>query len=149
MAGPINGVNPFSDSLIPVHVTDNGLHINNYVWDTATLSWVRATQSTSGGTSSDVFITNTSLPVTGPLTDAQLRASPVNTSPAEYTKRFDKVDEIVSYFGEASPGSDSSSASWKIKKISVQASGDLEILYADGNANFDNVWDNRAFLTYL
>jgi hypothetical protein len=27
--------------------------------------------------------------------------------------------------------------------------GDVIIEYADGNANFDNVWDNRTSLSYV
>jgi hypothetical protein len=44
-----------------------------------TLSWVRATAS-AGGPTADVNVTNASLAVTGPLTDAQLRATSVPVS---------------------------------------------------------------------
>jgi len=59
----------------------------------------------------------------------------------------DAVPEVL-YKGEASPGTAVSSAAWRIQKISFQADGDVEILFADGDTSFDNVWDNRASLSY-
>jgi len=52
----------------------------------------------------------------------------------------------VDYVGEASIGTATSAASWRIKKVD-SASG-IIIQWADGNASFDNIWDNRASLTY-
>ena len=52
----------------------------------------------------------------------------------------------VDYVGEASIGTATSAASWRIKKV-YSASG-IIIQWADGNASFDNIWDNRASLTY-
>lgn len=60
------------------------------------------------------------------------------------------IDESVSgttYFGFAAIGSDNGDAVWKIKKM-VLISGVSEIKYADGNEDYDNIWDNRASLTY-
>ena len=53
----------------------------------------------------------------------------------------------TTYVGTAEIGSLQSSASWKIFRM-VDNSGDLTITYADGNDNFDNIWDNRASLSY-
>lgn len=54
----------------------------------------------------------------------------------------------VEYHGYASPGAASSAASWAIAKMTY-VSGDLtQIDWADGNTNFDNVWDDRTSLTY-
>lgn len=60
-----------------------------------------------------------------------------------------KVDESGSdtFVGEAAPGSADSSAVWRISRITATGS-DLVILWADGNSNFDNVWNNRASLSY-
>jgi hypothetical protein len=59
------------------------------------------------------------------------------------------VDDISSsdyiYFGKADVGSDTSDAVWQVKKFTI-ATGIFT--HADGNASFDNVWDNRASLTY-
>jgi hypothetical protein len=49
------------------------------------------------------------------------------------------------YICEASPGTATSAASWRIQKI-TDATG--SIAWADGNGNFDNIADNRASLTY-
>jgi hypothetical protein len=49
------------------------------------------------------------------------------------------------YICEALPGTLSSAAGWRIQKI-TDATGTT--VWADGNAKFDNVADNRASLTY-
>lgn len=50
------------------------------------------------------------------------------------------------YVGYAPSGSLDSQAVWQIMRIDA-LSGD-KVEYADGNTLFDNVWDNRASLTY-
>lgn len=54
------------------------------------------------------------------------------------------------YIGEADPGTATSVARWRIKKITYTAGTDSaeSILWANGNMDFNNVWDNRASLTY-
>ena len=49
------------------------------------------------------------------------------------------------YIGKAAIGSLTSDASWQVQRI-TQA--DTTILWADGNASFDNIWDNYASLAY-
>lgn len=61
--------------------------------------------------------------------------------------QLDKVSESVTYIGYAAAGSATNAASWKIKKITTTGD-DIAITWADGNILFDNVWDNRASLTY-
>jgi len=51
------------------------------------------------------------------------------------------------YIGTAHMGSATSSAVWKVKKIDT--SSGLAITWADGNALFDNVWDDRVSLSYI
>ena len=58
------------------------------------------------------------------------------------------VDEVdtVTYVGRAEPGAATSSAIWQISKIIDGAV--MQVLFADGNSDFDNVWDDRASLSY-
>jgi hypothetical protein len=49
------------------------------------------------------------------------------------------------YIGKAVPGSSSASAVWQIQRLENSTGN---IFFADGNANFDNIWDNRASLSY-
>jgi hypothetical protein len=52
----------------------------------------------------------------------------------------------VTYVGKAPIGTATSSAAWQIKRLD-ETSG-LVVTWADGDANFDNTWDNRASITY-
>lgn len=47
------------------------------------------------------------------------------------------------YYGLAPPGSSTASAVWRVKRGSS-----TEVLWADGNSEFDNVWDNYLALSY-
>ncbi len=59
------------------------------------------------------------------------------------------VDETstvgVIYVGKAAIGSSIASPVWQVKKIYEDSTPSQ---WADGNSNFDNVWDNRPSLTY-
>ena len=57
------------------------------------------------------------------------------------------VSDNYTYVGEASPGTDISSALWRIKRVEEDGD-DTHILWADGNSDFDNIWDNYASLSY-
>lgn len=60
------------------------------------------------------------------------------------------VDEATSgagYRGYAIPGSKTFDAVWAIQKISEDM-GTLAYQWAEGNRNFDKVWDNRKSLNY-
>jgi hypothetical protein len=54
----------------------------------------------------------------------------------------------VLYKGEAAAGSITSGALWRIQEITIQTDGDVAILWADGNTNFDNIYDDRLGLSY-
>lgn len=61
--------------------------------------------------------------------------------------RLDEASATVTYVGKAKMGSADASAVWQIQKISV--SGNVtSITWADSNSAYDNVWNNRASLTY-
>ena len=61
--------------------------------------------------------------------------------------RLDDVGGGVTYIGEAIPGTALSAATWRIKRM-TEVDPDLTIEWADGNHAFDNVWNNRASLSY-
>lgn len=53
------------------------------------------------------------------------------------------------YIGWALPGSLTANAVWKITKLTYSGTDLVSQVWADGNTKFDNVWDNRASLTYV
>lgn len=52
----------------------------------------------------------------------------------------------TTYVGRAAIGSATSSAVWQVQKID-ESSGTI-VTWADGNDNFDNIFDNYASLSY-
>ncbi len=59
--------------------------------------------------------------------------------------RYEKSGN-VGYLGKANFGALTSEATWQVRKIDF--SSGVVMTAADGDANFDNVWDDRAGLTY-
>lgn len=60
--------------------------------------------------------------------------------------RLDDQTSVV-YIGTAPPNSVTSDPIWSIKRLSISG-GLMSIQWADGNDLNDNVWDNRASLSY-
>lgn len=60
---------------------------------------------------------------------------------------LDEASSTVLYVGQAVLGSATSAAFWRMRRITTSGTV-TTVAYADGNANFDNVWDNRASLSY-
>ena len=53
------------------------------------------------------------------------------------------------FFGEAVPGSSTGEQVWRIRLFfNNQATGIASVLWADGNNNFDKIWDNRRMYVY-
>lgn len=63
-----------------------------------------------------------------------------------YNVFLDEASATITYVGEANPGTASSAASWRIKRL--DSTSGLLITWADGDSNFDKVWDDRASYTY-
>lgn len=70
---------------------------------------------------------------------------------AELEVQYDRLvdeDGTSTYIGEAAPGTGQVTSLWRIKKITEQPDGDLEILWANGSAAFDKNWVDRASYIY-
>lgn len=92
-----------------------------------------------------VAITASSLPLpTGAATETTLQAVLDGLTPQVYSLRYDE-GATYTYIGEATAGTATSAASWRIKRLT---NADNTIIWADGNTNFDNIYDNRASLSY-
>jgi len=70
--------------------------------------------------------------------------SSVDQISTPYTFRTQTVGGFI-YYGVAAVGSVTSGSVWRVFR---ETESDGTILYADGDANFDNIWDNRTSLTY-
>lgn len=76
-----------------------------------------------------------------------------NSESGEAYKKVQDVPEAMQvddtgtyvYIGTAIPGTSTSSGDWRIKRI-TSATGTT--VWADGDALYDNVWDDRATLSY-
>ena len=81
----------------------------------------------------------------GDLTVAQ-GTTPWIVSSGIYNVFLDEASATITYVGEANPGTASSAASWRIKRL--DSTSGLLITWADGDSNFDKVWDDRASYSY-
>ena len=68
----------------------------------------------------------------------------------QYDKLVDEVPaDNYTYVGEAVPGTTKSQALWRIKRVFEATDDcDLEILWANGTADFDKTWNDRETYTY-
>lgn len=64
-----------------------------------------------------------------------------------YSELIDEVDADTTYHCLAEPGTLTSAAKWRIRRISKVATV-TSITWADGNTEFDNIADDRVTLTY-
>lgn len=120
---------------------DGKAHSAGYVYDIDTLSWIAAVPvDVTGLGTSDATAANQ---VTGNASLASIDA----TLAKQELVSVDEASATVTYIGFAAIGSSSASAVWKIKKLLITGSV-TTVTFADGNANYDNVWNNRASLTY-
>ena len=55
----------------------------------------------------------------------------------------------TTYLGRADAGTSRSAAIWQIRKYFTNVDGDTELAWADGDAEADNVWADRASLVYV
>lgn len=63
------------------------------------------------------------------------------------TTRVDEASSTVTYVGKSYAGTSPATALWRISRITV--TGTVTVIeYADGNTNLDNIWNNRAALSY-
>lgn len=100
--------------------TNSAKRVNTYVWNSGTLAWERMTQPGSSTTTNYI------------------------------TKIDDTTTANMIYIGKAAlTGSAvaTSAASWQIKRIDTSTLA-MDKKWADGNDSFDNIWDNRASLTF-
>lgn len=61
--------------------------------------------------------------------------------------RVDEASSTITYIGKAACGSGVASAVWQVQRMSI--SGNVTSTeWADGNDDFDNIWNDRASLSY-
>lgn len=81
--------------------------------------------------------------INGSLVDEQIIQS------KEYFEalRIDEISDNLVYIGYADIGTLDGAPDWAIKRL--QKTGVVtSVQWADGNQNYDNIWDDRASLTY-
>ena len=69
------------------------------------------------------------------------------TTGLSFTSRSDEAGGYT-YTGEALIGSAEGAAVWKISRSSIDSNGNVDVDFADGNQEYDNVWSRRTALNY-
>jgi len=73
----------------------------------------------------------------------------INEEDMTYSKRVDFISDNLLYKGEADVGTLTTSPGWRVRRITLGNDGDVTEEWADGDALFNNIWDNRTILTYI
>lgn len=99
----------------------------------------------SGLTSGSVTVyATTTAPVQVPVVAANVFALPSHTTALEFD-----VNDNPLYIGLAKQGSAKSAAKWQIRKLTWDVSDNpTDIQYANGVTDFNQVWNDRASLSY-
>ena len=64
-------------------------------------------------------------------------------------QEIDYVSATKNYYGLAAPGTVTSAAGWQIREETLDSQGrTTSIKFAGGTLEYNQVWDNRATLTY-
>jgi hypothetical protein len=87
-------------------------------------------------------------PITFEVLNFAAAINPEDVMPPVYATRTDFVSASLAYVGEAAPGTLDSAPAWRIKRLTLGADDDVTTEWADGNANFDNAWSDRASASY-
>jgi len=66
----------------------------------------------------------------------------------QLTQRLDNADDGYTYLGDGPVGSLEIDPYWRIRRMEEFPDGDIVVLYADGDAKFDNIWNDRLTLMY-
>ena len=67
---------------------------------------------------------------------------------AELTVKIAYIGSDIEYVGEAYPGTATSSAGWRIKKMIYSGGNLIDVRYANADDSFTHIWDSRATYTY-
>lgn len=70
-----------------------------------------------------------------------------STVEPQYDTEIDMSVAGTTYVGQAPTGSSAAAPVWRIKKITETANGS-SVNWANGSAEFTNIWNNRLSLTY-
>lgn len=119
---------------------------------------IEATKATTKAINSLSFpVPNYILPfrdINGKAAQVQLDSSgnvPTSGGSSSTTNYATKIDDTTTanavYIGKAAIASSGASAVWQIKKLDTSTLA-LDKTWADGNDSFDNIWNNRASLSY-
>lgn len=108
--------------------------VKNLIYNTTTMEWEAQTSSGSGGGGGG------SVTMSASDSSVETRSLPMKVA-------IDEVSSSVTYVGESLTGTATSSALWRMKRI-TQSGTVLIIEWADGDGLFDNTWDDRETLSY-
>ena len=63
-------------------------------------------------------------------------------------KRVDFITDTLLYRGEAAPGTSESEPYWRLRRIIIGSDNDVTEEWAQGNAEYNKIWNNRLVYSY-
>lgn len=120
-------------------------NVNQVAINPATEETLQEVKTAVEGITFDTSALATELTLNG--IDTQITEIKAEITPKATLLEVDSGDSTIKYIGKGQPGSATSAAAWQIQRMTKSATG-LVIEFADGNDDFDNVWNNRESLSY-
>lgn len=75
-------------------------------------------------------------------------SEPISVTAGDYALRVDNTGLGYIFLGTAVPGSLNTEAKWLIQKITF-TSTQVQAQFADGSNDYNQIWNDRASLTYV
>jgi hypothetical protein len=122
-------------------VVDLGANNDVTVSGTVTVDGSGVTQPVSGTVTANLGATDNAV-----LDSIDLETQLVNAYAMKTA--VDSGDSTITYQGWAVPGTLGTGTVWRIRRITDDGAGTVDIEWEDGNANFDNQWSTREAGSY-
>lgn len=127
----------------------------NKVWDVNTQSWIAMLQPLLNAgsvtlTGTITLPTNAAQETGGNLDSIKTDLDSISNTGNRYTTAFDyDIANNPIYIGMAAQGSSKASAVWLVRNLTFDSNNNVtNILYANGSQAFNQIWNNRASLSY-
>jgi len=82
------------------------------------------------------------------VTEVEIPPIELGTAVGQATRVDFTTNDTIIYRAEAEAGTVDAGSVWRIRRLTIASDNDVTEEWANGDASFDKVWDNRVSYTY-